>query len=64
MWAQQAYIKSDQTPMGTAGDQFGYSLALSANGNTLAVGVYDEGGSGRTVTAPIDTMRNGSGAAS
>jgi hypothetical protein len=62
-WAQQAYIKSEATPMGTAGDQFGYSLALNGNGNTLAVGVYDEGGSGRAVNAPIDTMRNGSGAA-
>jgi hypothetical protein len=62
-WTQQAYIKSDATPMATAGDQFGYSLALNADGNTLAVGVYDDGGSGRTVNAPIDAMRNGSGAA-
>ena len=37
-------------------------MALSANGNTLAVGVYDEGGSGRAVNAPIDRMRGGSGA--
>ena len=49
--------------MATGGDQFGYSVALNADGNTLAVGVYDEGGSARTVNAPIDTMRNGSGAA-
>jgi hypothetical protein len=61
-WTQQAYIKSDAPPMATAGDQFGYSVALNADGNTLAVGVYDEGGSGRTVNAPIDMMRNGSGA--
>jgi len=62
-WAQQAYIKSEASPMATAGDQFGYSVALNADGNTLAVGVYDEGGSARTVNGPIDAMRNGSGAA-
>ncbi|MGH9254519.1 MAG: FG-GAP repeat protein [Vicinamibacterales bacterium] len=62
-WTQQAYVKSDAPPMGAPGDQFGYSVALNGNGNTLAVGVYDDGGSGRTVNAPIDTLRNGSGAA-
>jgi hypothetical protein len=62
-WAQQAYIKSDAPPMATGGDQFGYSVALNADGNTLAVGVYDEGGSSRTVNGPIDAMRGGSGAA-
>jgi hypothetical protein len=62
-WAQQAYIKSDAPPMATGGDQFGYSLGLSADGNTLAVGVYDEGGSARTINGPIDMMRGGSGAA-
>lgn len=62
-WAQHAYLKSDAPPMATAGDQFGYAVALSADGNTLAVGVYDEGGSARTVNGPIDAMRNGSGAA-
>ena len=39
-----------------------FSVALNANGNTLAVGVYDESGSGRAVNAPIDRMRGGSGA--
>jgi hypothetical protein len=34
-WSQQAYIKASNT---TAGDQFGSSLALSADGTTLAVG--------------------------
>ncbi|MBI4887309.1 MAG: integrin [Acidobacteria bacterium] len=61
-WTQQAYVKSDAPPMAAAGDQFGYSLALDATGATLAVGVYDEGGSARTVNGPIDAMRNGSGA--
>lgn len=62
-WAQQAYLKSEAPPLAAPGDQFGYSVALNADGNTLAVGVYDEGGSGRAVNAPIDMMRNGSGAA-
>ena len=62
-WAQQAYIKSDSEPAAKAGDLFGYSLGLSANGNTLAIGVYDEGGSARTVDGAIDNERGGSGAA-
>jgi hypothetical protein len=62
-WTQQAYVKSDSPPMSTGGDQFGYSVALNGDGNTLAVGVYDEGGSARTINGPIDAMRNGSGAA-
>jgi hypothetical protein len=61
-WAQQAYLKADASTNMGLGDQFGFSVALNANGNTLAVGVYDESGSGRTVNAPIDRMRGGSGA--
>ncbi|HWO19672.1 MAG TPA: integrin [Kofleriaceae bacterium] len=34
-WAQEAYVKASNTE---AGDNFGYSLALSHNGSTLAVG--------------------------
>src|SRR5207247_1712574 len=34
-WSQQAYLKASNTE---AGDVFGWSLALSADGNTLAVG--------------------------
>jgi hypothetical protein len=62
MWSQQAYLKADASTNMGLGDQFGFSLAISANGNTLAVGVYDESGSGRAVNAPIDRMRGGSGA--
>jgi len=40
-WAQQSYIKSSNT--GT-GDYFGGSLALSADGTTLAVGAPSEAG--------------------
>ena len=47
-WTQQAYIKASNTGragQGEAlgdGDQFGYSLALSGDGNTLAVGAISE----------------------
>ena len=47
-WWQQAYIKASNTgEAGTAdsfgeGDQFGFSLALSADGATLAVGALTE----------------------
>lgn len=35
-WSQQAYVKASNTE---ANDLFGMSLSLSADGNTLAVGV-------------------------
>ena len=38
-WRQQAYIKASNTE---AGDRFGYSLALSGDGNILAVGALYE----------------------
>src|SRR6266705_2453345 len=38
-WSQQAYIKASNPG---AGDQFGTSVALSSNGNTLAVGAPGE----------------------
>jgi hypothetical protein len=62
-WAQQAYVKPQTAANAAGGDLFGFSLGLSADGNTLAVGVYDEGGSARTVNGPVDNMRGGSGAA-
>ena len=34
-WTQQAYVKASDTE---AGDEFGYSVSLSSDGNTLAVG--------------------------
>ncbi|WP_174302262.1 FG-GAP repeat protein, partial [Vibrio sagamiensis] len=42
-WAQEAYIKASNTE---AGDSFGKSVALSSDGNTLAVGAYAEGSNG------------------
>ncbi len=47
-WSQQAYVKASNTgEKGTAnipdeGDQFGFSIALSADGNTLAAGAISE----------------------
>ncbi len=38
-WMQQAYIKASNTG---SFDQFGYSIALSSDGNTLAVGANGE----------------------
>ncbi|HHJ15274.1 MAG TPA: integrin, partial [Gammaproteobacteria bacterium] len=38
-WEQQAYIKASNTD---EGDFFGYALAMSGDGNTLAVGAYNE----------------------
>jgi hypothetical protein len=58
-WAQQAYVKASNPD---PGDMFGYSVALNVDGNTLAVGSYDEGGSSRTINGPPDNMRRGSGA--
>jgi hypothetical protein len=38
-WKQHAYIKSSNTGVG---DRFGYALALSGDGNSLAVGAFGE----------------------
>ena len=62
-WAQQAYMKPQTPAMFANGDLFGFSVGLSADGNTLGVGVYDEGGSSRSVNGMVDNMRGGSGAA-
>jgi len=59
-WAQQAYVKP-ANPDG--GDLFGFTVALNADGSTLAVGSYDEGGSARGINGMPDNNRRGSGAA-
>jgi hypothetical protein len=59
-WSQQAYVKP-ANPDG--GDMFGYAVTLSADGNTLGVGSFDEDGSGRSVNAPPDNRSGGAGAA-
>jgi hypothetical protein len=61
-WSQQAYVKPATPAAFANGDLFGFSLGLSADGSTLAVGVYDEGGASRQINGPVDNMRGGSGA--
>jgi hypothetical protein len=39
VWTQQAYVKASNTG---ASDTFGFSVALSGDGNTLAVSAYAE----------------------
>jgi hypothetical protein len=58
-WSQQAYIKPSNTD---ANDLFGYSVGLSADGNTLAASSYDEDGSSRQIDGPMDKNRRGAGA--
>lgn len=41
-WSQHAYIKASNTGRLGDGDQFGFSVALSGDGNTLAVGSVSE----------------------
>ncbi len=60
-WAQQAYIKAANAE---AFDIFGFALALSADGNTLAVGAWLEDGAGTgTAGLPDDNTVFDSGAA-
>jgi hypothetical protein len=52
-WSQQAFVKASNTG---AGDNFGTSVALSGDGNTLAVGAPAEDSSGFGIgSAPDDT---------
>jgi len=44
-WSQQAYVKASNT---AADDQFGFSVALSADGSTLAVGAIGSASQGAT----------------
>jgi hypothetical protein len=60
-WSQQAYVKSDVPAEFTAGDLFGYSVALNSNGSTMAIGAYDEG-SAAGINGPFDNTLGGSGA--
>jgi tartrate dehydratase beta subunit/fumarate hydratase class I family protein len=58
-WSQQAYVKASNTD---ANNLFGYSVGLSADGNTMAVSAYDEAGASRQINGPQDKGRRGSGA--
>lgn len=58
-WSQQAYVK----PLNPdAADLFGYSVALSADGNIMAIGSYDEDGSPVPYNGVPDNKVNGAGA--
>jgi hypothetical protein len=59
-WAQQAYVKASNTG---DFDTFGSAVALSSDGNTLAVGAPGEASSGTGVDSMPDELASGSGAA-
>jgi len=69
-WSQQAYIKASNTGQAAVGDgfaegdQFGYSIALSSDGNTLAVGAIGEDSAATGINGDqSDNMANQAGAA-
>jgi hypothetical protein len=60
-WVQRSYVKASNTG---SGDQFAWSLALSADGNTLAVGANNEDSNATGVGGnPDDDSVSNSGAA-
>ncbi len=59
-WSQQAYIKASNTGQS---DWFGQSVALSGDGNTLAVGAVDEASNATGINGnQADNSASGSGA--
>lgn len=60
VWSQQAMIKADNV---TASDAFGFTVALSGDGNTLAVGSPSEDGSGTGINPAANELSSASGAA-
>jgi hypothetical protein len=60
IWSQQAYVKASNTG---ALDHFGSSVALSQDGNTLAVGAPGEDGSSTGINNPSDEAATNAGAA-
>ena len=60
VWTQMAYIKASNTG---ANDRFGWALALSGDGATLAVGAREEGSSATGVNGgQLDNVASGAGA--
>jgi len=59
-WKQQAYVKSSNT---RAGNRFGTSVALSGDGDTLAVGAYGEAGGSTAIGSTQNKSAFFSGAA-
>ena len=58
-WTQQAYVKSANQD---GGDLFGFSVALSFDGNTLGAAAFNESGGGKGFNPPDDNKSQGSGA--
>jgi len=59
-WSQQAYIKSSSPERR---EDFGHSVSLSSNGNTLAVGALNETSGATGINGDhTDTSKNGAGA--
>ena len=58
-WTQSAYIKASNPG---DGDLFGYSVSLTADGQRLAVGSYDEDGSPAATNERQDDELSGAGA--
>ena len=54
-WTQESYIKATNTEFS---DNFGTSIALSSDGNALAVGAYGEDGSSTGVNGPNNNGAN------
>ncbi|MGE0372038.1 MAG: hyalin, partial [Gammaproteobacteria bacterium] len=52
VWSQQAYLKASNTE---TGDRFGAALALSADGDTLAVAALGEDSAATGIDSPNDT---------
>lgn len=60
-WSQQAHVKATNTD---AGDRFGYAVALSASGDTLAIGAPSEASSATGIGGnQADNSRADAGAA-
>ena len=59
-WSQQAYVKASNTG---DFDTFGNAVALSGDGNTLAVGAPAEASSGTGIDSTPDESASGAGAA-
>jgi hypothetical protein len=58
-WSQQAYVKASNTG---ADDQFGFAVALSGNGDALAVGAPREDSSTGFGSTPVDELAADAGA--
>jgi len=62
-WTQQAYIKASNTGEQEDGDTFGYTISLSGDGNTLAVGAPSEDSAATDINGnQADNSASGAGA--